>query len=254
MTPDGKKVAVTAGCMDRAENLARSLATWVALPEADHVVVVDWSSREPLRRLTQVSPRVTVARVSGQQFWRNSLCHNLEIRLAAELGCDLVLRVDSDTLVRSDFFALHPAHASRFYAVDCHQVPASVDDKRNLCGVVYAHLSHLLAVNGYNERLCRYGYEDEDLYERLTKSGLTWKKCVLDTLDHIPHSDAARLARLDLRGIPGKVVTQGPRKMAVHCVEQSRDLAESKPWGPSDRRTPWKITKESTNYWEANPT
>jgi N-terminal domain of galactosyltransferase len=253
MTPEGKKVAVTAGCMDRPGPLERVIRSWVALPEADHVVVVDWSSQEPLRRLTQVETKVLVVRVSGQQFWRNSMCHNLEVTVASELGCDLVLRTDADVVVRLDFIPRHPVDESSFYAVDCHQVPAECDDKRNLCGTLFAHVSHLLTVNGYNERLLQYGYEDEDLYDRLERAGLTWRRCDVRFLDHIPHSDASRIARLDLRDAPPDVARASTRRVVDHYVYKSQDLARSRPWRAFDRRTRWTITRVTTNYWEAQP-
>lgn len=251
MTRDGKKIAVSAGCMDRPGPLAASLASWANLREADHIVVVDWSSREPLR--TTTDPRVLVVRVNGQKFWRNSLCHNLEITVASELRADLLLRVDADVVVRPDFFQAHPAEDKAFYAVDCHMIPPALEHKKSLCGTVYARLTHALRVNGYNERLRQYGYEDEDFFKRLEASGLKWKRCNLDTLHHIPHSDAMRIEHLDTGDAPAEVRKKGTRDVVEHYVYKSLHLATTNPWGPRDQRVRWTISRPAPNYWEASP-
>lgn len=244
------KIAVTTGCMNRMDPLAKSLPTWLALPEANHVVVVDWSSAWPLRH---PDPRVLVVRVSGQKYWRNSWCHNLEMEVARELGCELSLRVDADVTVGKDFFAKHPARDGVFYAVNCHEVPPKLEHKKSLCGTVYARVSDLLAVNGYNERLCQYGYEDEDLYKRLEASGLAWKRCDLDTLEHIPHSDASRVENVDTKDAPATTAKAGPKMVAEHYIYRSLALARAQPWGPGDQRTKWRLTRAEPNYWEAVP-
>ena len=44
----GVTVTATVGVMNRQESLLRSLPTWLALPQLDRVVVVDWGSAVPL--------------------------------------------------------------------------------------------------------------------------------------------------------------------------------------------------------------
>jgi len=253
VTRDGQTITISAGCMNRPEPLSQSLASWVSLSEVDHVVVVDWSSGKPLRSLALADPRIIVVRVDGQKFWRNSLCHNLEITAASELRSDLLLRLDADVVVRPDFFRKHPVDVSSFYALDCHRVPPQLDHKRSLCGTIYAHVSHLLAANGYNERLRQYGYEDEDLFNRLRDGGLNWKQYDLDSLHHIPHTDEMRLQHLDVGDAPPEIARVGAKSVVEHYIYKSLALAKVQPWGPSDIRTRWKLSRPAENYWEAQP-
>jgi hypothetical protein len=253
VTRDGNVIAVTAGCMDRQEPLAQSLPSWLALPEADHVVVVDWSSCSPLRESLAPHPKLTVVRVDGQEYWHNSVCHNLELQVASALNCDVVLRVDADVVVARDFIASHPVLPKTFYALDCHSVPPHLEHKKSLCGTLYTQVSDVLLVGGYNERLRQYGYEDEDLFGRLAATGLRWRQPHLDSLEHIPHSDAMRVEHLDTLDAPPSVIRLGPKAVAEHYIYKSLALAQSQPWGPSDRRILWDLTRIYPGYWEARP-
>ena len=269
MTKEGLKVAITTGSRDRLEHLCVALNSWTALSEVDSIVVVDWSSAMPVFDSLErhdvfdhfKDPRLVVVRVNGRQHWENSLCHNLEIQVASHLGSDLVLRLDNDVVLDRSFFAKHPVDGRSFYAVDCHLVPPEADDKRNLCGIVYAHTKHLCAVGGYNERLTQYGYEDEDLYERLVGSGLTWKRVDLDTATHLPHPDSDRLrcVRLDPtveRIFPRRAVESSPRAAASlkkYLIEKSKAESLARPWGKNDQRARWQLIHLGSRYLEATP-
>jgi hypothetical protein len=239
--------------MDRQGPLATSLPSWLSLPEADHVFVVDWSSRSPLRESLPPHPKLTVVRVSGQQFWRNSLCHNLEVEVASALGCEVILRVDADVVVARDFALSHPMLPDTFYALDCHSVPPKLEHKKSLCGTLYARVNQIQRVGGYNERLRQYGYEDEDLFGRLAASKLRWRQPHLDSLEHLPHTDDMRVEHLDTRDAPPEVKKLGPKAVAEHYIYRSLALAKAQPWGPSDPRTRWDLKRIDPGYWEAWP-
>lgn len=247
MLDNRHKTAITTGSMNRLDNLLRSLPTWLAMPEPDRLVIVDWGSRIPIRsRLGEIDdPRILVAEVSNQSIWHHSKCHNLEIQIAARLGCEIVLRLDNDCLVRPNFFVRHPLEDGAFYAVDCHSVPPEMDDKRNLCGTLLTKIDDFLRVGGYNERLVHYGYEDEDLYVRLRQSGRRWLRCDLSTLDHIPHEDRARLesSSIDLRRFND---LEGLKHLLVAKNRLSSCL---KPWSSADHSTQWQFVKEDPRYW-----
>jgi len=242
---NGERLAITTGSMNRLRHLRMALETWTKLTEPDEIIIVDWGSSEPLSSSLGVvdDPRVKIVRAE-QLTWKNSHCHNLEFRAASLLECDLVLRLDNDTLVDPKFFEHHPIDDTSFYAVNCHTVPPEIDDKRNLCGTVFAALRHWRRANGYNERLVRYGYEDEDFYHRLSAQGLTWKDCRLEDLDHIPHSDEARLANLPPSATLSSV---SPDIAKQFHIILSKQIALSSPWTSDDHQTPWMISPSSNS-------
>lgn len=243
---EGKKLTVTTGSMNRLSNLRRSLHTWLQLPEPDHVVVVDWGSANPVAEALSgfQDPRLIVVDALGQSKWHHSKCHNLEFQLACILGCELVLRLDNDCLVQPNFFERHPIADGTFYAVDCHEVPPEADDKRNLCGTLFAHTRDFFRAGGYNERLVHYGYEDEDLYLRMKSSGLEWLNCDLSTLDHIPHDDLTRFENLaiDLRKF------RDVSKLKQYLIAKNRIGSTSKPWTSADLPTQW-VIERAPRHW-----
>lgn len=253
------RVTVTTGSMNRLEPLRQALPTWLALPEVDQVIIVDWGSSPPLSYALRdfIDPRILIGRVTDQRHWQNSKCHNLEIRLASR--SDLLLRLDNDTLVRPDFFAHHPPKPHSFYAVNWRTVPREVDDKRNLAGTLLINPRDLLRVNGYNERLVHYGREDDDLHARLMIEGIRWYPCKLETLEHIPHTDRERIENLE--AAPEllqlqKMATAEERIWGVRVAPKQalismneKTIAET-PWTKHDLMTSWEARQIDDRYWE----
>ena len=225
-------VSVVCGVMDREEHLLESLPTWLACPEVGEVVLVDWSSKKAI--LPPDDPRVVIVRVEGQRHWHPSKCHNLGLRLTT---CPKILRLDADHQLKEDFFERHQLdRPNHFFCVD--QPSVCDTDEIHLAGVVYAWRTELMVVGGYNERIATYGYEDNDLVERLKGLGSLASWVQIDTLHHIPHSDAARLCNQNVSHL------EGPRPACfswawnlgvVHrSIAANREFAKKAPWSPGN--------------------
>lgn len=252
-----KTVTITTGSMNRLEPLRQALSTWLALPEVDEVIIVDWGSNPPLSAALRdfQDPRIVIVRATDQLHWKNAKCHNLELRLASRAG--LWLRLDNDTLVRNDFFSRHPYKPSRFYAVNWRSVPQEVDDKRNLAGTLFASPRDVLRVNGYNERLSHYGREDDDLYARLTLHGYQWLEIDLATVEHIPHSDKVRLQNLEIspRILQEKATVEvwgvaNTSEAKDKFIALSDKIVIEQPWTRLDKMTSWDTRQIDDRYWE----
>jgi hypothetical protein len=268
---DNRRITITTGSMNRLEPLRRALATWLAMPEVDEVIVVDWGSRETLRDALATfrgDKRLIIVRTE-QKHWHNSKCHNLELALVPKRS--LWLRLDNDTLVRPDFFKLHPHQEGSFYAVNWRTVPKVVDDKRNLAGTLFVDPAYVLEIRGYNERLIHYGHEDDDLHARLVLHRYHWKEVVLDTVDHIPHPDKARYENLAAASQVAKMVApykvnrsfcwadrlhesstaSGELEKSMFIAMSAR-IAKEHPWTQRDRMSEWMVSQTSNpRYWEA---
>jgi hypothetical protein len=250
---NGKTLAITTGCRDRQVNLKRVLPSWLALPEPDLIIIVDWTSKAIVSdSLSEFQDsRLTIIRALDQKHWHNSKCHNLELQLAGRWGCNTVLRIDNDVSLKPGFFSAHPIEDKTFYSIDCHAVPSDCDDKRNLCGTVLVNTSDFQSVNGYNERLCQYGFEDEDLYSRLQKSGVAWKQFYLDLLDHIPHDDRLRFENLPVSEHLAKLKASLSPTQSVKdiLIGISQHDSFRLPWTISDAQTQWTISPHSERLW-----
>ena len=217
-------VSIICGVKDRAEHLFKVLPTWLVLPEVAEIIIVDWSSKERL-----YFPReslVTVVRVEGEELWQPGPCFNLALQVATK---PYVLKLDVDVAVKdSAFFRAHPVLPNVFYAGDHYK--ADDENEAHLSGIVYAKLSDLLSVNGYNERMTTYGYDDDDLYERLQLAGLSRHTVNHKAFYHIPHSNAIRLQHQPKR------ILNVYKEAEFNC-----SLARDNPWGRNDKVIQWVI-------------
>lgn len=253
----GHSVSITTGCMNRREFLEKSLPTWTKTAVPNEILIVDWSSERPLHDLLPLDPRIVVVRVTDQKYWHNSKCHNLEFRLARG---GIVLRLDSDYLLGSDFFARHPlSKPETFYAGNWKNALNS--DKKSLSGTLYVRRNDLFGVNGYNERLCSYGQEEDDLYDRLSETGLERIDIDLDTLDHIPHADDLRFKHLAI--VPDIPELFAKRRASLlpfqqkimnterlFLIDRSTRIHREQPWLPTDTMTRWCVQQVAERYYE----
>jgi hypothetical protein len=225
--------------MDRLAHLQQSVPTWLACPEVDEVVVVDWSSRNPvIHEDLPADRRIKIARVVGQEHWVLSKCCNFGIRLAAG---DLVLRLDADHLVEPSFVGEHPIPASDcFYRANPNPRGMLREEDVHLAGVVYAPRSLFLAVNGYNERLLTYGCDDDDLISRLAASGAMSSFFDYRLISHVPHSDEIRTSNqvVDPTISGGWTCRLGS---TYRSIEANRREMKANPWSNKDKMTRWRV-------------
>jgi hypothetical protein len=222
-----ERVSVVCGCRDRHDALARALPTWLRSPRISEVIVVDWSSSTPVTVVTAhfADPRVIVARVEGEPRWVASMSHNLGVQIASG---PILLRLDADYLLQPNFFRRHALEPETFFCGNWRR--ARVDNERHLTGTLYVRKSQLLRVNGYNERIVTYGYEDDDLFERLERSGLTRRDVDFDTVHHLAHPDARRTVDHDVRDLQQETA-------------RNKALARAHPWSAADRMTAWELER-----------
>lgn len=257
---DGLKISITTGSLRRLEFLRQALPTWLARPEVDEVVLVDfgnevplWGSLDDLR-----DPRIVHVRAVDQKFWHHAKCHNLEFRMATG---DLLLRLDNDYILHDDFFDRHNWRPGTFFAGNWRTVPPHLDDKRNLSGTLFVRRQDLFDVNGYNERLNHYGGEDDDVYQRLAGNGLSRIDVDISTMDHIAHSSVKRYENLEiasrlpdlLAGERDKPLWRGRPEGELEksfLIELSDYVARSAPWTAADRMTTWAGQEIAADRWE----
>jgi hypothetical protein len=257
----GLKISITTGSLNRLEFLRRTLPTWLARPEIDEIVIVDFGNAIPLwdSLAYEQDPRIVYVRVIDHRFWHNSKCHNLEFRVATG---DLLLRLDNDYILHDDFFTKHRWQPGMFFAGNWRSVPKCLDDKRNLAGTLFIPRQALYEVNGYNERLNHYGTEDDDIYHRLsTVCGLQRIDIDIDTMDHIAHSSTRRYENLEIASkLPSLLANEYHTPMwrgrppgeleKSFLIQLSEHIAKRFPWTTLDVMTKWEIQKLSNDRYE----
>jgi FkbM family methyltransferase len=216
-------ISLITACKNRVDALKISLMSWLNYKEITEIIIVDWSSDEPINYLTKLDTRIKVVRVSDKQYFNQPQPLNLAAKIATG---DYILKVDSDHTFNpyySGIVKYFPEEKSFVcgklnfkapeYWSEEHQAYVISDEYlsnpqnrvqyvysyapvfRYLTGILYVKKEYFNSVGGYNENLgdC-YAYEDDELYSRLELFGLKQKGLDLDFhFIHLPHPDKKRI-------------------------------------------------------------
>jgi FkbM family methyltransferase len=214
-------VSLICVCKNRLESLRVSLSSWLLFDPIKEIIIVDWDSEEPIHDLTQLDPRIKVIRANNKKYF--NLAQPLNLAASQATG-DYILKVDTDYIINPyyNFFESYSVDETCFVS-GAHDSPDlvygpdqngeyTIDMAKNefmnvvdyvncfsqyfryLRGMLYVSRENFLKVNGYNESIDTYGFEDGDIETKLKSLGLTHKKISYDhSLIHIPHSDKKRI-------------------------------------------------------------
>lgn len=228
----GQGISVVSCCMNRTENLLKALPTWLALPQVTEVVVVDWSSAEPVAAAIAAAglsgPRVRVVRVEDEPRWILSLAFNVGFRMASG---DRIVKADADITLKPDFLVRNPLPLGSFIAGDWRE---AAPGQEHINGFFYLRRADLLAIGGFNEYITTYGWDDDDIYARMAASGLHRIGVDGDSLYHIPHDDAQRMAGAGQADAAGNAWAE-LRRDTAYRIRVNRWLAFVMPPWTADR-------------------
>lgn len=191
-------VSIVTACMNRHHNLLKVVHTWLAT-EANEIIIVDWSSTEELwPKLKDFNDsRIKVIRVDGEKKWILTHAFNIALR---EASYDKVYKIDCDILLGSDFIRKNPIIKGGFIrgfwkvAVDMNQ-----EDQRYVNGTFGAFKKDLIQIGFYDERIVTYGWDDSDLYQRLTMNlGLSAYLIDTNSVFHIEQQESQRTENQDV--------------------------------------------------------
>lgn len=223
--------------------LSRALTSWLHVQHLDQIVILDWSSDPPLlpivtehlRAVKGKVPSVRVLRVENETDWVLSRAYNLAIHHAS---FESVFKVDCDYIVHEHTFRQHPLDSNKHFFTGYYMNSRNANEM-HLNGALFVKQTLFWSVAGYDERIQTYGYDDEDLYQRLVNTGASRLNVSYDYVSHIPHEDKHR----------GQDGVKFPRVQ----IDINRILLEriAKPWGVSNRGSEYAILNGNNNLLRA---
>ncbi len=183
-------ISLVTCCRNRSESLKRALPNWLQLDDISEIIIVDWSSdtlqKRELELFMDADERIKIVRVEEEEAWILTCAYNTGFRCASH-AC--ILKADADIIIRPDFFHRNRLFKGRFLAGNWRNAPK---DQAHINGFFLAHKTDLADAGGFNEFITTYGWDDDDLYGRLTALGLQRSEIDPGTISHIPHGDEAR--------------------------------------------------------------
>ncbi len=219
-------ISLVSCCMNRNDHLVQAIPSWLAHQEINELIIVDWSSEVPVEiSLSEAGifdPRIRILRVEDEGAWVLSHAYNLGFRAATN---DTIVKVDSDVILDGSFFRQNPVGEGQFIAGNWR---LAKEGQSHVNGFFVVGRKELLGVNGFNERIVTYGWDDDDLYERLTKAGVQRVDVDPDTIRHIDHTDIRRVDRFKGKPVCGWDEVQALPQFWIHL---NRILeSSSAPW------------------------
>ena len=212
-------VSLITACKNRYNPLLISLQSWLLFDEVKEIIIVDWSSDEPLSHLTELDPRIKVITVPNKKYFNQPQPLNLAASIATG---DSIMKFDIDYIINPyyNFFKAYPIDENTFVSgKPNYQSPEYLKNGvsmvdfggmnfdqiyeycniyspyyKSLIGLLHITRENFFKCGGYNEDLGEYyGFEDEELQNRLESLGLNHTKLNYDhNLIHIPHPDSKR--------------------------------------------------------------
>ena len=215
-------VSVICACKNRYDALRVSLNSWLAFDEIKEIIVVDWSSDDPISHLTKLDKRIKIIRVNDEKYFNQPQPLNLAASIATG---DYILKLDTDYIINPyfEFFKTYPidensflcgqdsyvcnheywdehldGYAVNFHAMDVGELMTYSNSYspffKYLTGLCFVSRENYWKVNGYDERMGKYyAYEDDQMTERLTMLGLECRKISQNYhIIHLPHPDKKR--------------------------------------------------------------
>ncbi len=218
---NGEKISIIVACMDRSHNLMIALENWISYEEISEIIVLDYGSKISLESLFihNLSSKIKLYRVEAE-YWHLSRAYNIA---AQQVTGDIIIKMDTDYIIKPNFF--------KIYEIKYNGFIYGGDQIGPLWGFLSVYRNQFFKINGYNERLINYGYDDTDIFLRLQNiSKLEPKKINQQTKDylyHLPHSDEERLMNNRIKNLSLQELEKNNQK-----------LSAAKPWSTKDRMTP----------------
>jgi glycosyltransferase involved in cell wall biosynthesis len=179
------KVSVIIPCKGRLEQLKQCLPTVLNQTyENIEVVVVDYNCPENTAGYCDSIGVNYVKANAPADYW--NLCKARNFGARNSTG-DVLLFLDADTILMPQFVESELAKLE----LGCF-LTGLVQPPWNGCGCLFVYRNDFEAVRGYNELFEGWGYDDFNMYERLSHSDLTHYKFSPNLIVNLSHEDSGR--------------------------------------------------------------
>lgn len=225
-------VSICTQTLDWNWALSQTLPTWLKYP-ADEIIIFDWGNgKESAFDIIKEHSDSRIKYIQNLEDipYNKAIARNMAVKTAKN---DIIFYMDSDIkilkfipeIAENSFMQGYPVPKDnpRVYSYQINNKNQGFYDP-NIAGTSMFWKKHYLELNGFDERMKGWGYQDDDFHERLIKLGIKRVDFPPDSLSHIDHDDNSRTKNLLMKD-----------------MEQSREfnikLAKMNPWGKNFDQT-----------------
>ena len=189
-------ISVICGVRNRTKSLVEVLPTWLDAEGVKEIVITDWNSEDPF---IYNHEKVHIVRVRDVGYWSLTQALNIAARFAHE---NIYAKLDADYKI------LNPAFFTKEIPLRPGWFINGAGKRALLNGFFYLYRDDFWKVNGFDERMHGYGWDDTDLALRLKETGL--KLHLFDAegnIEHLPHEEQADKS---MHGINARMANDDP--------------------------------------------
>jgi len=243
------QISMFCAVKDRPEPLKFSILSWLYRP-VNEIVILDWGSERPVRNiienkmkeqatrenseLNDWQDRIKLLRLPRKHTWTSAKSINIA---ASYCSNDTIFKIDADNILVAETLPELPENT--FYNGSMKE---SHENDRCLCGSFIVKANDYWKIGGYDERHQNYGYDDQDLYNRLKAKGLQRQTLPQGTIYHLPHSNRQRLDIYRYKKSIWDSIKENK--------ERFQKYQETDPWGPDSPHVKTKIVSDQGWYKE----
>jgi hypothetical protein len=203
-------ISAVISSMNRTDRLIQMLPTWAEIEKISDIVIVDWSSKDPIieneniKNILNKYNKIKIIRVENQKYFHLSKSYNIGFKYTNP-KYQILLKLDVDYVSIKDSWidclSLNFWTNGNIYLLKHYFITGSWKFYRSSNGFLLVNKTDFKSINGYNENLGYiWGYEDVDLHKRLMQSKQKKDEHfsrieffnIKDYMYHIPHDDELR--------------------------------------------------------------
>lgn len=198
-------ISILTACMDRNYNIIKNIKNWTQFNEVNQIIIIDWNSTNEvyydLLNNNLLSPKIKIIRVLNQPKWILSYAFNVGLQF---IRYNKLLKIDSDIYLSPDFFQKNKINTNSF--ISGNWKTAKNENELHLNGQIFCYTQHILSINGYNEFITTYGFDDCDLYKRLELNNLFKNDFHDNTIFHIENTNEERIKNQNINDIDYEII------------------------------------------------
>jgi len=239
-------VSLITCCMNRTDLLLNSLKTWLKLNEVKEIIIVNWSSDnfvwDSVRNL-DIENKIKCVDVKNEKYWILTHAYNLAFKF---VNYDKILKVDCDIKLHSNFFENHILYYKTFYRGNWE---TTNENQVHINGQFFCNYQDFKNVNGFNEKILTYGYDDEDLYKRFRNNNIQEKNI---NNKYLEHQDHIRGKESDIPCIYNNKIEIALNLFDLYekkMIERNKIFSRKMNWNAKNELTTWGIKEKSINEY-----